>query len=466
MRMNYISIIFFLFLFSTVKLSAQQFNPQYNIPVGANCNGFYEYLPLGYNPAAAQKYPLIIAAHGVGERGDGSSNATGLPRLIVPGKGMASLIFGGGFPASFIYNSTTYRFLVICPQFLDNGSAWPNATDLDAVVTYALNNYKVDLNRVYITGLSMGGGLSIKYVTNSATNANKVAALVTVCPAIQPGPPYAAKPDSLPCRTITSANLPVWATHNLLDNVVPKSFTDSFVHYINAAPSPTPLARKTIFPTSPDPHDAWTRTYDPLSTDFDGTNMYLWMLQYQRSITPLPVNLINYKAYKSGAAEISITWQTASEFNNDHFTLERSNNGVDFNSIAVVAGLNRSNIYLHKDKHPVAGDNYYRLSQTDKDGRTANYDILRVRLNGFINSFTLGANPVKNTLLINIESEEKGMITASIINTSGSVVKQLVFNKQNGQMQQQVSVSDLANGIYLIQFKGKNFVETLKFLKN
>jgi hypothetical protein len=81
-----------LFFFATCfgKLAAQQFTAHPGIIVNSHCNGFYDYLPAGYNPAGAQKYPLLIALHGVGERGDGSTNpSTGLPLLINPNKGMA-----------------------------------------------------------------------------------------------------------------------------------------------------------------------------------------------------------------------------------------------------------------------------------------------------------------------------------------------------------------------------------------
>jgi predicted esterase len=449
------------------ELKAQQFTPQYNIPIGSHCNGFYEYLPFAYNPSGTQKYPLLIALHGVGERGDGSNNAsTGLPLLIVPGKGIASLINSGGFPSSFTVNSNTYRFIVICPQFTDNGATWPGASDVSAIVNYAIANYKVDVNRVYLTGLSMGGGLLFNYVTNSASNANQIAAVVPVCAALQPGPPYASKPDSLACRTITGANLPLWATHNSGDLTVPVSFTDSLVHYINAAPSPTPLAKKTIFGSWVFDHDAWTQTYDPGYTGFEGTmNMYQWMLQYQRFITPLPVQLKNYRAYRSAPSAVTISWQSENESNNDHFTLERSANGKDFTSLAVIRGLNQNSNYSHVDDHPLK-ENYYRLSQTDKDGKINFYSVLRVILSNAKVDLNLTPNPASNSVKLSLYSESKETVLISISGSNGGLNRQWSVNKPSGTIEEIIPVANLAKGTYFVQVKGNTFLETRTFVRN
>ena len=447
------------------KLNAQTFTPRYSIPVNSNCNGFYEYLPSGYNPSGSQKYPLLIALHGVGERGDGSNNSsTGLPLLVLPGKGIASLISAGGFPSSFTVNSNTHRFIVICPQFTNNGSIWPSAYDLGAVVNYALNNYKVDLNRVYLAGLSMGAGVIFNYVTASVANASLVAAIVPVCTALQPGPPYAAKPDSVTCRTITSANLPVWATHNAGDLTVPSSFTDSLEHDINAAPAPTPIARKTIFNTWIFDHDAWTKTFDPTYHGFDGLNIYEWMLQYQRFISPLPVELKNYRAYRSGKTAVTISWQTENENNNDHFTIERSSNGKDFIPLANIKGLNQSSNYDYVDEKPLH-ENYYRLSQTDKDGRKTYYNILKVVISDSNLEIILSPNPVSSLVNFSIYSERREAITISISSSNGTIIRQWSIEKSAGRLEESFSVGELPKGTYFLQVKGSNYSETRTFVK-
>src|SRR6185436_3201033 len=131
---------------------------------------------------------------------------------------------------------------------------------------------------------------------------------------------------------------------------VPVSFTNNMIDYINTAPPPTPLAKKTIF-AGVSSHDAWTQTYDPSFTDpGDGLNIYEWMLQYQRSFVVLPVNLSDYRAYRSSSSQITITWTVESQQNHDHFTLERSDNGISFSTLATITSSN-NRVFTVTDDH-------------------------------------------------------------------------------------------------------------------
>jgi hypothetical protein len=85
--------------------------------------------------------------------------------------------------------------------------------------------------------------------------------------------------------------------------------------------------------------------------------------------TPLPISIFKYDvSYFEN--NILVEWVTISENNNDYFTVEKSNNGVDWNVIGTLPG---NNSFIYKkykfiDKEPCSGYNYYRLSQTDFDG--------------------------------------------------------------------------------------------------
>lgn len=457
------SILGFVLLLSTT-LFAQTFTAKYNTAVGIHCNGYYEYLPAGYDPNGTTTYPLLIASHGLGERGDGSTLQ--LPWLISPNKGLAALLNSGSFPSSFTVNGQTFKFIIICPQYTNNDPAWPGAQDLDDVLTYAINHYKVDINRIYLTGLSMGGGMTFNYVAGSTTNANRIAAILTICPALPPGPPYQAKPDSLICRNITATNLPVYATHNQGDNVVPVSFTDSMVHYINAVPSPSPLAKKTIFTTWVDAHDAWTQTYDPAFLTQDGMNVYEWMLQYQRSITPLPVTLSSYKAWLSAPGQVTISWSTVNELNNHHFTLEWSSNGIDFSGITTIAAKNTDSYYTYTDLHPAEGQNFYRLSQTDVNGKKTVYGILpvRVNLNGR-NGLTISPNPVTSQAQLTWDHAGKGNVSVSLFDLNGKRLKHWSFSKSEYQLSRVLDLGSISSGLYLIECSGGGLTETKRILK-
>jgi hypothetical protein len=185
-----------------------------------------------------------------------------------------------------------------------------------------------------------------------------------------------------------------------------------------------------------------------------------------QNIDQSSVILGTYKAYKSAKTQVTVNWTTTKEENNDFFRLERSQNGTDFSTIAIIRGVNKENNYTQIDEQPLATDNYYRLSQTDKDGKTTVYAILKVRLNGIQGSITISPNPAKDQLQLSIASDEKGMVTASVFNTRGVLMKQWMLNKQDQQLQQSFSITDLQPGTYILQLKINAYSETQQFVKN
>jgi hypothetical protein len=88
-------------------------------------------------------------------------------------------------------------------------------------------------------------------------------------------------------------------------------------------------------------------------------------------LNPLPVELLFFDAKLNNERKVDLIWQTASEHNNDYFSIERSQDGENFEVITIVPGAGNSNdllSYLSKDENPFPGISYYRLKQTDYDG--------------------------------------------------------------------------------------------------
>lgn len=102
-------------------------------------------------------------------------------------------------------------------------------------------------------------------------------------------------------------------------------------------------------------------------------------------LTPLPVNLSDFGGQVVDDDAI-LDWTTESEENNDYFTLQRSEDGRNFENIATVIGSGNSNTstnYRHRDKGLDAGTYYYRLTQTDFDGTTSVLgDIISLKVGG------------------------------------------------------------------------------------
>ncbi|HWV67564.1 hypothetical protein, partial [Chitinophaga sp.] len=238
----------------------------------SNIKGFYEYLPAGYSQGSGKKYPLIIFFHGNGEL---ASN--GSPLSAVLRNGVPRVIADGKFPNTFTVNNQTYSFIVISPQF----NTWPGSGDVTLFKNYLLTKYDIDPDRIYITGLSMGGGLTWGALCEDKTKAKAFAGAAVVCGMYPPTTAYAA--------VVAGNNTPIWAFHNDGDGTVPSDYSKNWVKYINATvPAPNPLAKLSIYNSTS--HDAWTKAYDP-NTREDGKNMYEWMLQYTKdgAVTSPPV---------------------------------------------------------------------------------------------------------------------------------------------------------------------------------
>jgi len=243
-----------------------------SIATSGNSGGFYEFLPPGYDPAGSQTYPLLIFLHGVGEIGNGGSDLS-----LVLVNGPPKLIDEGSFPVSFTVNGQTFSFIVLAPQFMD----WAQPDEIDSVINYAIGHYKVDTSRIYLTGLSMGGGSTWYYPAAAEAYSRKLAAILVIA--------GAGELDPSAAQLIATTDLPVYATHNSGDDVVDPSYTIGNVTLINSADNPpaNPKAIDTIF--NAEGHDAWSGTYDPafLNPGVGNLNVYQWMLQYSRSAQTL-----------------------------------------------------------------------------------------------------------------------------------------------------------------------------------
>jgi endoglucanase len=278
-------------LFFNFIANGQTHTPRYNT-IDANCGGYYEYLPQGYSSNTWQSYPLIVYMHGVGETGNGT---TDLGKIINSWTPLPRVIENGAFPTSFSVNGQSFSFIVISPQF----KGWPAPSDVNDVINYAVQNYRIDQSRIYVTGMSMGGGAAWDF---AAAYPNRAAAVVPVC--------GASGPNSTGAQAIANAKLAVWGTHNLNDNMVPSSNTTGWVSMINQYGGD---AISTIWPYTG--HDAWSTTYSPTFTQ-NGVNIYQWMLQHQKggstTTTPPPAPAANQLPTANAGANQTITLPTSS----------------------------------------------------------------------------------------------------------------------------------------------------------
>lgn len=199
------------------------------------------YLPKDYGKEADKKWPLMIFLHGSGESGSDLDKVKqhGLPKLIAAGK--------------------EFPFLVVSPQ--SPGGGW-NVEVMNGLLDEIMSKYKVDADRVYLTGLSMGGYGTWAWALDSP---NRFAAIAPICG------------GGTPRRARALKNVPVWVFHGAKDPTVPVKESEDMVAALKKAD--TVEVKFTVYPDAG--HDSWTATYD-------NPELYDWLLKHSRTPTVKP----------------------------------------------------------------------------------------------------------------------------------------------------------------------------------
>jgi GEVED domain/Secretion system C-terminal sorting domain len=193
-----------------------------------------------------------------------------------------------------------------------------------------------------------------------------------------------------------------------------------------------------------------------------------------RGTAPLPISLLSFAGRKQDKTNM-LEWSTASETNNKGFELQRSANGTDFTSIVFVnskaiGGNSSAQLnYNFADVTPLAGTNYYRLKQVDKDGKFSMSHIVAIK--GLkptsLQLVNVYPNPTANKLNVNIESPVTENITLFVTDMAGKTLINLRKAVAVGDNNIELNVSALPTGSYLIKAICANGCETTtaKFVK-
>jgi hypothetical protein len=164
------------------------------------------------------------------------------------------------------------------------------------------------------------------------------------------------------------------------------------------------------------------------------------------SATPMPIVLLSFEAQlvQSG---VELKWVTASELNNDYFTIERSTNGIDFESVEVVTGAgtsNQANYYSTMDYQPLPGVSYYRLKQTDYNGEFEYSKIVSVNNSeNLAEAFQVFPNPCTNQLYLMSGSSQNAEYRLYDLNG-----KNLACGHLDGMSQETINTGNFSPGIY------------------
>ena len=183
--------------------------------------------------------------------------------------------------------------------------------------------------------------------------------------------------------------------------------------------------------------------------------------------SPLPIELLSFTAIPEDNSKVRCDWITASEINNDYFTVERSKDGMHFEPIGIVDGSGTTtdvHSYFHYDMHPYSGLSYYRLMQTDFDGLTTHSQIVAVRLEGRSN---MAIYPTLVNDYITIQSSESNNIQFALYAADGRLVRSEELIATNEGVQEfRLMRGAIASGIYFARTTdadGNTFTQKLIF---
>ena len=207
------------------------------------------HLPADYDVEADRTWPLVIFLHGAGERGND------LEKLKKWG------------PPKFIEEQTLpaelQQAIIVSPQ-CPADQWWANDTmiaSLDQMFADILADHAVDIDRVYLTGVSMGGYGTWAW---AGRNPRRFAAVAPVC----------GGATFFHARTIARAKLPLWTFHGDRDPIVPLSETVAAFQPLQQQNHTGPDARLTVFPNTQ--HNSWTPAYAT-------AELWAWMFSHRRT---------------------------------------------------------------------------------------------------------------------------------------------------------------------------------------
>lgn len=170
-----------------------------------------------------------------------------------------------------------------------------------------------------------------------------------------------------------------------------------------------------------------------------------------RQTLPLPTVVFRAKDVEQGTL---LKWSVKQEEMLDYFILERSDDGILFQSLATIPVINKRkhSTYEQLDPHPLYGATYYRLAQYDKNGAVEYSPIITLNaIQEF--KYSIFPNPVDDQLFVELNLKKDSPITMVISDLSGKVILQKTTLLTAGSQIATLNVGHLAKGAYLLKMK-------------
>ena len=168
----------------------------------------------------------------------------------------------------------------------------------------------------------------------------------------------------------------------------------------------------------------------------------------------LPIKLVSFTAnYNSSERDVQLNWTTETEVNNKYFTILKSQDGVTWQAVSTLPGAGNSNYvinYTSIDESPFPGTSYYRLKQTDFDGKYTYSNPVAVNIDPLANVMTLIPNPASNTTSVTFNSILAGNGSLSVYDLAGRLIDTRQLDLLKGVNTYILTVANYTNGMYLV----------------
>ncbi|MBL0744341.1 T9SS type A sorting domain-containing protein [Chryseolinea lacunae] len=184
---------------------------------------------------------------------------------------------------------------------------------------------------------------------------------------------------------------------------------------------------------------------------------------------PLPVTLVSFTA-KLLSGEVELDWNTATEVDNDYFTVEKTKDTKKYSEVLRVKGSGTTSMASHYggfDKTPYSGISYYRLRQTDFDGKTVDIGIVAVNNSGGSENQTLLVfpNPARSVPL-NVNLRGYGAnedVTLDLRDIKGlSILSKVLTTENTGELIYAIDTTSITPGVYILTVRGSHGPASVK----
>lgn len=173
---------------------------------------------------------------------------------------------------------------------------------------------------------------------------------------------------------------------------------------------------------------------------------------------PLPVHFLLFTVSCNSNA-VNITWKTAQEQNSKNFYIQKSEDGIHFNTIGIAQAAGTSSTektYSYTDNSTLYNTVFYKIVEMDMDGRMQSTAINRIQCGGLTDEPKIWPNPVKQTLFVNVNTTTASLIAIKIFDSKGSLLLAQTKTLLRGSNQFNINTANLASGVYSMLLNWNN----------